>query len=138
MSFLLYRVILVQTNARELQTSDARCNSSVFSDHMCPWTGTAIGKGNAVQFRLFVYGVYTMLLFDVVLAVHSSFPQSRVEVVLGVICAIFLFGGAVCCCTMKFAVDEAHSATKTAYGSVQRTGVEIATPGDANPGPTAV
>ena len=36
-------------------------------DHVCPWTGTAIGKGNMTWFRRFVSMVAVCLLLDVVI-----------------------------------------------------------------------
>jgi hypothetical protein len=36
-------------------------------DHVCPWTGTAIGAKNMTAFKLFVSGICTMIVVDVIL-----------------------------------------------------------------------
>lgn len=54
------------------------CNAVVQGfDHVCPWTGTAIGMGNEVVFDLFRNSVWLLLLFDVFLAFvcHVMSPQ---------------------------------------------------------------
>ena len=38
-------------------------------DHVCPWTGTAIGKGNMLQFKLFVFSVNVLCYLSIGLAV---------------------------------------------------------------------
>jgi hypothetical protein len=46
--------------------SECACIIEEF-DHVCPWTGTAIGKNNIRSFRVFVWLVFVMLIFDIAL-----------------------------------------------------------------------
>mmetsp|Transcript_9178 Transcript_9178/g.15394 ORF Transcript_9178/g.15394 Transcript_9178/m.15394 type:complete len:258 (-) Transcript_9178:72-845(-) len=39
-------------------------------DHLCPWTGTGIGKGNMVFFKIFVVGVNVLCYFTVGLVAY--------------------------------------------------------------------
>lgn len=32
-------------------------------DHTCPWTGTAIGKGNLTYFYMFTGGLFPLIIF---------------------------------------------------------------------------
>eukprot|EP01083_Nonionella_stella_P073997 200475_1 len=41
-------------------------------DHTCPWTGTAIGKGNMPAFQAFIVLVFLCLIMDVILLTSSS------------------------------------------------------------------
>lgn len=46
------------------------CKALVYDyDHVCPWTGTAIGKGNMVQFKLFVFSVNVLCYLSVGLVI---------------------------------------------------------------------
>ena len=38
-------------------------------DHVCPWTGTAIGKGNMIPFKIFVFSVNVLCYFSVGLVI---------------------------------------------------------------------
>lgn len=38
-------------------------------DHVCPWTGTAIGKGNMRQFKVFVFSVNVLCYLSVGLVI---------------------------------------------------------------------
>jgi hypothetical protein len=41
-------------------------------DHTCPWTGTAIGKGNMPYFQAFIVFLFICLIMDVILLTSSS------------------------------------------------------------------
>jgi hypothetical protein len=41
-------------------------------DHTCPWTGTAIGKGNMPYFQAFIVMLFICLIMDVILLTSSS------------------------------------------------------------------
>lgn len=46
------------------------CKALVYDyDHVCPWTGTAIGKGNMRQFKIFVFGVNVLCYLSVGLVI---------------------------------------------------------------------
>lgn len=46
------------------------CQALVYDyDHVCPWTGTAIGKGNMLQFKIFVFGVNVLCYLSIGLVV---------------------------------------------------------------------
>lgn len=45
-------------------------------DHVCPWTGTAIGKKNMFWFRLFVPFVFITILYDVFILYIYISPQN--------------------------------------------------------------
>lgn len=34
-------------------------------DHLCPWTGTGIGHGNMLAFKMFVVGVNVLCYFSI-------------------------------------------------------------------------
>lgn len=36
-------------------------------DHLCPWTGTGIGRGNMLAFKVFVVGVNILCYFSIIL-----------------------------------------------------------------------
>ena len=38
-------------------------------DHLCPWTGTGIGKRNMMAFKLFVVGVNVLCYFSIILVI---------------------------------------------------------------------
>ena len=38
-------------------------------DHVCPWTGTAIGKGNMLPFKIFVFSVNVLCYLSVGLVI---------------------------------------------------------------------
>lgn len=38
-------------------------------DHVCPWTGTAIGKGNMLPFKIFVFSVNVLCYLSIGLVV---------------------------------------------------------------------
>lgn len=40
-------------------------------DHLCPWTGTGIGHGNMLAFKIFVVGVNILCYFSIILLVWS-------------------------------------------------------------------
>mmetsp|Transcript_27381 Transcript_27381/g.46337 ORF Transcript_27381/g.46337 Transcript_27381/m.46337 type:complete len:277 (-) Transcript_27381:547-1377(-) len=42
-------------------------------DHVCPWTGTAIGRNNMLQFRLFVFSVNVLCYLSVGLVIWFVF-----------------------------------------------------------------
>ena len=47
---------------------DSECGAVVEEfDHVCPWTGTAIGRGNMPCFKVFVSGICVMIVVDVLL-----------------------------------------------------------------------
>ncbi len=41
-------------------------------DHTCPWTGTAIGKGNMPAFQVFVALVFICLIMDIILLTTAA------------------------------------------------------------------
>jgi hypothetical protein len=41
-------------------------------DHTCPWTGTAIGKGNMFAFQAFIGLLFTCLIMDIILLTSAS------------------------------------------------------------------
>lgn len=41
-------------------------------DHTCPWTGTAIGKGNIEAFDCFTRSIVVLAVFDIILAIFSA------------------------------------------------------------------
>jgi len=46
------------------------CKTLVYDyDHVCPWTGTAIGKGNMRQFKVFVFSVNVLCYLSVGLVI---------------------------------------------------------------------
>lgn len=46
------------------------CKALVYDyDHVCPWTGTAIGKGNMLQFKVFVFSVNVLCYLSVGLVI---------------------------------------------------------------------
>jgi len=46
------------------------CKALVYDyDHVCPWTGTAIGKGNMLPFKIFVFSVNVLCYFSVGLVI---------------------------------------------------------------------
>lgn len=50
------------------------CKALVYDyDHVCPWTGTAIGKGNMRQFKVFVLSVNILCYFSVGLVLWRVF-----------------------------------------------------------------
>lgn len=44
-------------------------------DHLCPWTGTAIGKGNMKAFKFFVLGVNILCYLSIGLVVYVFLTQ---------------------------------------------------------------
>lgn len=46
------------------------CKALVYDyDHVCPWTGTAIGKGNMIPFKVFVFSVNVLCYLSVGLVI---------------------------------------------------------------------
>jgi len=51
---------------------DTECQCIVEEfDHVCPWTGTAIGKGNMPAFKFFVSGICALIVLDIILVVGA-------------------------------------------------------------------
>lgn len=46
-------------------------------DHTCPWTGTAIGKGNLDAFDCFTRSIVVLAFFDILLAVFSAITNAK-------------------------------------------------------------
>lgn len=52
---------------------DPDCSVVVLDfDHTCPWTGTAIGKGNMPYFQLFIVLLFICLIMDIILLTSSA------------------------------------------------------------------
>tara|TARA_B110000971_G_scaffold206794_1_gene230382 strand:- start:161 stop:343 length:183 start_codon:yes stop_codon:yes gene_type:complete len=50
---------------------DSECGCIVEEfDHVCPWTGTAIGKKNMSAFKFFVSGICVLIVVDILLVVR--------------------------------------------------------------------
>lgn len=46
------------------------CKALVYEyDHVCPWTGTAIGRGNKLPFKMFVFSVNVLCYFSIGLVI---------------------------------------------------------------------
>ncbi len=44
-------------------------------DHVCPWTGTAIGRGNMCAFRCFVGLIFAVIIVDIIILVARVVPR---------------------------------------------------------------
>jgi len=42
-------------------------------DHVCPWTGTAIGRNNMLPFRIFVFSINVLCYLSVGLVIWFVF-----------------------------------------------------------------
>jgi len=52
------------------------CQALIYDfDHLCPWTGTAIGKGNMRAFKFFVLGVNILCYLSIGLVVYVVLTQ---------------------------------------------------------------
>jgi len=48
-------------------------------DHLCPWTGTGIGRRNLMAFKLFVVGVNVLCYFSIILVIVALLRGMRAE-----------------------------------------------------------
>ena len=44
-------------------------------DHVCPWVGSAIGRGNMCAFRCFVALIFAVMIFDIIIIVARAVPR---------------------------------------------------------------
>ena len=55
---------------------DAECACVIEEhDHVCPWVGSAIGRGNMCAFRCFVALVFAVMIFDIIIIVARVVPR---------------------------------------------------------------
>ena len=52
-------------------------------DHLCPWTGTGIGRKNMLAFKVFVVGVNVLCYFSVVLVMIALLHGLRNGIDMG-------------------------------------------------------
>mmetsp|Transcript_15221 Transcript_15221/g.34401 ORF Transcript_15221/g.34401 Transcript_15221/m.34401 type:complete len:182 (+) Transcript_15221:623-1168(+) len=48
-------------------------------DHLCPWTGTGVGRRNMMAFKLFVVGVNVLCYFSIILVIVALLRGLRVK-----------------------------------------------------------
>ncbi len=87
------------------------------------FTGTAIGKKNLRQFHLFIYSIYLLSIFDIGLAIHSFMPQGNIEVIIGIVIAVLVFGAFISLNLFRAAAlsQEALRVELPQYGSIPST-----------------
>ena len=55
---------------------DAECACVIEEhDHVCPWVGSAIGRGNMCAFRCFVALFFAVMIFDIIIIVARVVPR---------------------------------------------------------------
>lgn len=100
-----------------LYSRDANCVIEGF-DHTCPWTGTAIGKGNTGPFHVFVYSVYALLGADLALCVHAALPDLSFGVLLAALGAAAAATVVGCWCFGRALVTPQRDTRHKPYGAV--------------------
>jgi hypothetical protein len=104
-----------------LYSRDANCVIEGF-DHTCPWTGTAIGRGNTGPFHVFVFSVCTLLGADLALCLHAALPDLSLSAVLVALGAVAAATVLVCCCFSRALAapqrDSRHTPFDKPYGAV--------------------
>ena len=94
-------------------------------DHVCPWTGTAIGRRNLAAFNIFLLSLFMLVCYDVALAIQSTLPNSSLSLVMGVVLAMISLGALACGCLIHFLspgspMASSGSGTDVQYGSVNQ------------------
>mmetsp|Transcript_5810 Transcript_5810/g.13444 ORF Transcript_5810/g.13444 Transcript_5810/m.13444 type:complete len:306 (+) Transcript_5810:350-1267(+) len=103
------------------------CNVIVSDlDHVCPWSGTAIGEKNLTQFRIFTYSLYALVLVDVTICLSSAYPDQEKAAVFWVLgaalFALSFFCACVVWCVVPSETEPGELATGSSYGAVQGPG----------------
>ena len=103
---------------------DTNCVIEGF-DHTCPWTGTAIGKGNTAAFHVFVYSFYALLSANLALCIRVANPGLNVGIILTVIGALFAAASLACSWSCRGPWGEQEDTPKENYGAVPPAEIQL-------------
>ena len=86
--------------------------------HVCPWTGTAIGRKNARLFYSFLCSLSALLIFDLAAAVHSAAPEAGWAAAFGLLAGVALLGAALYGCLVRLVTAGGDGSIEVGYGAV--------------------
>jgi len=103
---------------------DTNCVIDGF-DHTCPWTGTAIGKGNTTAFHVFVYSFYALLGANFALCIHVANPRLSIGIIVSVLGAAFAAVLLACSWSCRGTWGEQQDTSRENYGAVPPSEIQM-------------